>query len=283
MFIIKSFGLCIALATVLSLSGTLYAKDTVSVLSEEKRVEYPDREKMSDLREYGFWERKARFGPGDNLADAAIYYSTIYAWYETDSIKNIEEYAFVRYIKGCAYVSTLNPDGVIDRGLGVTRQHLGERIVFIHPEWEIDSDEVTPMYGSVKREPLLPHYFMEWGVPRGVFPDKSYSIYGEDPPVNPRLYFHARNSVPAYLETIDGRTMAINHSFEQKVCLYRTKDIPATAARGMFIENPVDCFSWSNSFIYDHFEKKFRSQRYISGICSPEIRPSAEKKWELGK
>lgn len=269
-----------ALMLLFGLTLPLYAKDELTVQSEERRVEHPQGAQTKGLREYGFWERKTQFGSARNLAEA-IYNSAIYAWYETNSMKDIESYAFVKYIRGCVFVSEMGSDGKINRGLGVTRWHFGKRIVFVHPEWVIDADDKLPIHGSSPYTPLLTHHFMEWGVPQGIFPNGSYQTYGDDPPREPRLHFMESVSVPAHLESTFDTQTAVNHSLEFRTCLYRTKDIPAFVDKKNFIPHPIDCFSSSSSYIYDFTAKKFKSEKHIASICRPEIIPSPEQQWEL--
>ncbi len=271
-------GICVS-ALLLSVCVIAASKDKVVVLREHQRIERapPDHQ---DLKAYGFWERQTRYGSGNKATEGDMYNSTIYAWYETTDIQSIELYAFVRYIKGCAFVSRLDATGAEKQGLGVTRQHYGRRIVYVHPEWEIDSDDRMPMHGSSAAEPLLPHYAMEWGETKGVFPEESHHTYGEDPPTEPRLYLTAAVIPAAHLEELGNGTTAINHSFEFKTCLYHSGDVPQVVDSHTFIKNPVDCYSWSSSFIYDHQAKVFTSPQGIADICRPKTIPSPDKKWE---
>lgn len=265
------------------------AGDEVKVLEEDRSIELMIKKEggarknirdgaTENLREYGFWGRTTRFGPKGTGVGDAIYNSTIYAWYETVSMKHIEDYGFVRYLRGCAFSSSLGENGGLEQSLNVTRRHYGKRTVFVHPDWEIDSEEGLPMFGASRLTPLLPHYFMEWGVPPNKFPEKSYKRYGEDPPAEPRLY--AKESIlPAAYVTGEGKhAEALNHSFEFKVCLYPTKKIAQSVDKQQFIEDPIDCFTWSSSFVYDHQANTFTSPSGIQPICRPETIPSPEEK-----
>jgi len=121
---------------------------------------------------------------------------------------------------------------------------------------------------------------MEWGVAPNKFPDRLEKLYGEDPPALPRLYVRAGSGSPAHIENPD-RDTAVNHSFRFRMCLYRTKDILREVDKQTFIADPIDCFSWSSSFIYNHQEKKFESPPGIAPVCRPEVIPSPEKRWEM--
>lgn len=273
-------------------------KDVTSVLKDDKRVERPmllpeakDEAQMKErverlaktagLREYGFWSQAIRYGPKDGNVESSFFNTSLYAWYESTGLDNLESYTFVQYLRGCVFVSQLDANMVEERGLGVTRSYFGARTVFVHREWQIDSDDELPMFGSSKSQPLQPHYFMEWGGNPNKFPDHSQKLYGEDPPSVPRLYIRANVEPPAHVTESVGALAATNHSLEFRMCLYRTKDVVGRTDKHAFIENPIDCFSWASSFVYDFKAKKFNSPQGIMPICKPDVLPSAEKKWEF--
>ena len=273
-------------------------RDEVTVIKDEKRIERPvvvlpskdavdkagseDRSQRAiGLREYGFWSQATRYGPKETNAENSFYNTALYAWYESTSLDNVESYTYVQYLRGCVFVSQLDANMVEERGLGVTRPYFGVRTVFVHREWQIDSDDELPMFGSSKSQPLQPHYFMEWGGNPNKFPDRRQKLYGEDPPNVPRLYVRANVEPAAYVtENVSGLS-AINHSLEFRMCLYRSEDVVGRTDKHAFIENPIDCFSWASSFVYDFKAKKFNSPKGILPICQPDVMPSAEKKWEF--
>ncbi len=273
-------------------------KDVVTVIKDDKRVESGvtviqskgtvgktetdgRAQRVSGLREYGFWSQATRYGPKDAKPENSFYNTALYAWYESTGLDNLESYTYVQYLRGCVFVSQLDANMIEERGLGVTRSYFGTRIVFVHREWQIDSDDELPMFGSSKSQPLQSHYFMEWGGNPNKFPDRMHKLYGEDPPSVPRLYIRANIEPPAHVTENVGGLMATNHSLEFRMCLYRTKDVIGRIDKHTFIENPIDCFSWASSFVYDFKTKKFNSPQGILPICRPDVMPSAEKKWEF--
>ena len=273
-------------------------KDVVTVIKDDKRVERPvivlpskdavgkteaeDRaQRAVGLREYGFWSQAIRYGPKEANAENSFFNTALYAWYESTGLDNLESYTYVQYLRGCVFVSQLDANMVEERGLGVTRSYFGVRTVFVHREWQIDSDDELPMFGSSKSQPLQPHYFMEWGGNPNKFPDRSQKLYGEDPPNIPRLYIRANVEPAAHVTENVWGLSAINHSLEFRMCLYRSKDVAGRTDKHAFIENPIDCFSWESSFVYDFKAKKFNSPKGILPICQPDVMPSAEKKWEF--
>jgi hypothetical protein len=257
------------------------------VLSESKRVFggascTPSPACLEDpaiptLKEYGFWVRQIRIPSNPKIdSDYEMFYAKLYAWYETEHPAHVEDFGFVQYIRGCVYSSERHADGRITTHFNVTHQNLGERALFLHPDWVVDTPFVDPLFDSNPQYPLR-HYFMEWSKSPEQFPKGRGLFYGDNPPKRPRL---AVSTLPMPLAHAQGlhEDFATNHSLEYRMCLYRTKDIP-TRSDGTIIPGALGCFDWSSSYVYNHDAKKYESPKGMNPLCRPEKIPNLKNGW----
>jgi hypothetical protein len=277
--------LCAPLLAWFALACPVFAK--ADFIKEEKRVFggtscTPKPACLEDptipmLMEYGFWVREQRIPPNPKFADDhEMFYSSLYVWYETTSPKDVEEFAFVQYVRGCIYASERHADGLITTHLNVTHQHLGTRSVFVHLDWTVDAHLADPMMSSNPRFPVR-HYFMEWNKKPDQFPTEHGAFYGENPPKRPRLFAFDSPGVSAHVPS-SSEDFAVNHSLEYRTCLYRTRDIP-TGSDGSIIPNALGCFEWKSSYVYDHVTKKYSSPVGIMPACRPSKMPDLKQGW----
>src|SRR5690606_9336507 len=74
--------------------------------------------------------------------------SVMAGFYETNRPHCMEEYGYVQWIKGCYTANQFNSKtGEFVQHLG-GRELRGKSVSFIHPDWEVDTADVDPMYGS---------------------------------------------------------------------------------------------------------------------------------------
>lgn len=232
---------------------------------------------IPNLKEYGFWVRSINVPPNVKFSDDLdLYWSKLYAWYETEQPAHIEDFAFVQYVRGCIYSTERHPDGRITTHFNVTHWNLGERKVFVHPDWIVDSEYLDPFMSTNPKFPLR-HYFMESQKKPDEFPRGHGAYYGDSPPKLPRLSVMYSPSVPASASN-SSEDFARNHSLEYRTCLYRTKDIPAMSD-GANIPGAIGCFDWSSSYVYDHARKKYASPAGENPVCRPEKIPDFKGPW----
>ncbi len=193
------------------------------------------------------------------------YGTSLYATYETSSFVNLEEYAFVNFIRGCVYASYLDPEtGDTRIRYDVAVRSFGEYVEFRFPDWIIDSVDTDPVYWSNDDQPR--HYLYQWQQNIFPVPNRQMNLYGEaeQKPPKPRLFVTDYPS-QAFMR-LDGG--AQNVSLELRTCLYRSSDIPRTARRDTTdFGPPIACFDWRSSYVYNHALKKFESPKEIAAAC----------------
>lgn len=177
--------------------------------------------------------------------------------YRTRGVSQLEEYGIVQFIKGCKFNSYKKPNGKVERYFGITRDFFGKRERFQHREWVIDSIEQDPMYNSFEG-------FGRHGAYRSMIQGKVV-YYFQQKPVEPELFV---TDLPGTASMEGPNDIATNTSLVFKSCLYKTKDIPLqTTADDLSFAEPIKCFEWSSSYIYNHEINKFESKKELDPFC----------------
>lgn len=179
--------------------------------------------------------------------------------YKTDKVENLEKYAVVQFIKGCVYNSKL-VDGKIEKNSYVSRDFFGEIKKFTHPQWVIDSVDKDPVYNSIEK---LRHGAYRWNTVAGSTEKKTQKYYLNEKPTRPELYV---TDLPSTAFFMYGE--AKNVSLEFKACIYKTSDVPMeTDPEDTTFAEPIKCFDWKSSFIYNHTGKLYESKKEIDSYC----------------
>lgn len=287
-----------ALCAVLTLMGMAAAAEKAVAPKKENNltllnrslqdvpVENCERRDVCDLKRLLFVSDDYQLAIGKNEYQ---YFTLMYATYETATFATLEKYAFVQFIRGSAFTSrkdleTGEIDVAYNRALGNFNQWLVYRI----PSWIIDAGEATPAYMSV--EGASRHYWYRWQreiLPPPWISQEEYIFCGNDwkPPSpsnketkNEELRCKNRPSAPRlYVDdepegalVLDG--VARNVSLEFKTCLYKSADVPQTTERdNVNFAEPLYCFPWRTSFVYNHDLKKFESppELVFPGLTEP--------------
>lgn len=218
----------------------------------------------------------------DNSADLDMYWTKMYASYVTKTLADIENYAFVQFIRGCVFSSEVLPDGTVATYFNVIRTHIDVpdgKMLFRHSDWVIDSNDEDPVYSSDLSYSADRHFFAQWTTPHGAWdPDLVQgNLYGEKRPAFPQVYVTDLPS-PA-VRFPDG--VAQNASLEFRICLYKTADIPRRAmGSNIDFAQPIKCFEWNESFVYDHGAQSW--ERPI-GVVAECRRPLTENEAAAAK
>lgn len=269
------------------LLGCVSVQASEQLLGEEKKIInrsscVPDTPCTTDanlpitLKEVGFWVRDYHYSAGEKeLQNDNFYASKLQAWYVSLAPLYIEDFAFVQYVRGCIYSTFPDKDGVVTNHYNVVRQHLGKRKVYMHLDWEVDSFTTDPMYDSGAKYGLR-HYFMEWNLSPYTFPLERGNYYGEDAPTGRKLFIRSQSLPPAFYSA--SGDFHLNHSLEYRTCLYRTRDIPLVAGNEA-IPNPITCFEWRSSHVYNYETRKHESPKGIVKACQLLAIPDFNKPW----
>lgn len=189
------------------------------------------------------------------------------AEYETSSVDTLENYSVVQFIRGCMFDLLLeNPYNRKEEMKNYlwTKDQFGGRKRYIFPNWVIDSFDKDPVYHSNN---LGRFDGRRWSKTPGYYDTRTAGIYGEEKPPRPILFSPDHPGGGMVTENFGIKT-AINTSLEFQTCIYKTKDIPLeTTEDDLNFAEPIHCFLWRSSYIYNTETKEFDSPLQIAPIC----------------
>lgn len=201
--------------------------------------------------------------------------TSIIGSYETQKVEQLDEYAFVQFIRGCVFSSTNHHDQDSPGPTSRFRTFWGDPLFNLyHPEWVIDSEDTDPMYQS-HSSPRHGRYL--------VTPDLKAPLYfAQNRPSVPILYIVDEPSAARLTRYRVGTTQnaplleaAENVSLEFELCLFRTRDIPQQSrgehSRDELLKSagPIHCFQWRSSHVFNHESRKFERPKRVVPRCLP--------------
>jgi hypothetical protein len=272
--------MCLILLGIVGVTGA-HAAESRIVIEKKEQPFIPDvktcaAKDICDLKSVVFRTEQMR-SPAENSDDIEVYGTDLYASYETRSLETLPKYAFVQFIRGCVYRSVLGADGKVGTYFSVIRRYMGNgRYPFRHRDWSLDSIDSDPIFTSEPSEPEERHYFSEWLSPSTHWkPGFLGHFYGEQKPTSPQLYV-SDNAPLAYV--FDG--VAQNVSFEFRMCLYKTTDVPRSvrSSNEITFASPIVCYDWGSSNVYNHMQKTFDHPKGVVGVCQRPFTPDEERR-----
>lgn len=225
--------------------------------------------------------------------DVTVRGTSFLAGVQTTSPRALEKYSFVQFIQGCMWSSELGKDGKVKRRFNVTRNggHLNRRSLMLHPNWTVDSNDDEPVYHSYK-DLNNRHFLLQWTDPRPDWiPDRQGHLYGERRPTTSYGFITDRPGpamlAPARKVRTDRGSIkripqtAKNSALQFKTCLYKTSDVlPLTRGDLAEFQKPIVCYSWSQSYVFDHKRQKFTSPPVPNSEC---LRPLSDEEARVQK
>ena len=186
-----------------------------------------------------------------------------YLAYRTQRVSQIEDVAVVQFIKGCIY--RLEKRGQEwTKELTYHREHMGQSRLFIHRDWEVDTDTLDPIHTD-----YLGNRFglLRWNDDGSMDANKShFYIYKK-----PSIPFVYQTDLPSAAALFDSGTLSAQvPSLEFNICLFKTVDLPLTTdASGSNIDvtKALRCFSWSHNYRLNTKTLKFSEAKSIDAIC----------------
>ncbi|UPT72438.1 MAG: hypothetical protein M0D55_10620 [Elusimicrobiota bacterium] len=193
---------------------------------------------------------------------------------ETTAPECLRDYAVVNFIRGCAWHDRYELPSLAlkERVHDVARWYKGKRVVFSHPDFEVDTVDEDPVYASdadaadrlgmtyvpVKRPLRLRPDRASLLSDLRVFDNPSERGFLQDAAAPASLYFVT--DVPDGGVTIldeEGKWLsAANSSLDFRTCVYRTADVPSSG--DMPPGDPLVCFTWSSRHVYDPAAREFK-------------------------
>lgn len=195
--------------------------------------------------------------------------SKMRAFYQTDTVDHLEDYAIVQFVRGCRFDSRIEDGKLIKRLSHGMIQSFGKYVDYFFPDWTIDSVDSDPIYHSDDRVKDR-HYLYRWNTVPGSFENSSQKFYGVEKPVRPILYVKDLIS-SAFVNQRDlFYKTASNNSIQFRTCIYRTAEIPKQVANPTDVNfaKPIYCFEWASSLVYNHSKQKFESPAVLDAFCS---------------
>lgn len=191
------------------------------------------------------------------VGDSMSYGTRLFAHYVTDSVEALENYAFVQFIKGCRFYSSANGEIF----LGMTDMNFGKMTTVDYKNWTIESIDTDPIYFSTSKSR---HFSYKWNSVQGSVDRNTEKYYGIEKPHYPELYITDIPGPAFYMNK-----NAKNTPLAFKTCLYKTVDVPReTTPDDINFAEPLYCFYWYSSWIYDHDAERFANPYNISPACS---------------
>ena len=183
------------------------------------------------------------------------YGTSLKAGYRTESVESLGKYALVQFIRGCVFSSSADSNGLVSRRFDTSKEQFGKNILFHFPDWVIDSIDKDPVYNS--NPDGNRHDYYRWDN------KNTGTLYGTKKSSSPELYVM---DYPQGAYFMDG--VAYNTSLELKMCIYRTSDVPKeTVQEDINFTEPIACFYWSGSFVYNHRENIFEISDKMDPVC----------------
>ncbi len=250
----------VSLVAIMS-TNLVHAQDSkVTILSHQESVFSNDECKISktcDLKKVEYFVEDYKVAIDGDYS----YGRRFFARYETNSVKNLEKYAFVQFIKGCDF--TMRRVGQkMETFHDIIYPRDNGAIEFNFKDWTIDSYDDDPVYSSIPKKSRL--YGYRWNTVPNSFSTDTEMYYGQKKPKIPQLYIVDHPGSAFYV-----RDTAYNISLQFKTCIYRIKDIPDKVPHDKIdFAKPINCYEWNSSFIYNDATGKFDSPAQIVSACN---------------
>jgi hypothetical protein len=206
------------------------------------------------LEDYTFWfEDRFQFG------------TRVFVKYRTGTVGDLETFALVNFIRGCHFESRLE-NGERRTELAYAVYSGGEVKPFDFARWNIDSVDLDPVYNSPDDASLGRHAYYRWNTVPGSYDNLTQVFYADRKPTLPELYVSDR---PGQSSVDPASRRAHNISLEFRMCVYKTGEVPLELpTETIEFAEPLHCFPWRSSFVYDHARRQFGSPDAIDGACS---------------
>lgn len=194
------------------------------------------------------------------IEDGYHYGTRFFALYRTESLETLEDYVFVNFIKGCKYSSWLENGRVVGL-MDKTIKYKDSVRPFLFPEWTVDSDLDDPVYPVVQGYPR--HAGYRWNKVFGSFDATTEFFYKDKEPDRPILYIRDLPGTAFFMNN-----SAQNTSLKFRTCVYKNSEVPfIVEPTDTEFANPIHCFEWESSWVYNHDAGKFQHSYDLSPVC----------------
>lgn len=246
------------------LAGTLSAR--AEVVSQKHS--YAKLDPKLTVTEFSLVEMKKRVRVGGTGPLHTNYLTDIRAVYKTQLPQQATDYGIVQFIRGCQWDSNLE-SGIVKNSFNVYRDHMGHYAPFIHPDWEVDTDSLDPIYSSdyrFKVQKFPRHALLRWNTNPNSLDAETAIFLVEDFPKVSRVFV---TDLPGSA-FLSAPTAARNTSLEFRTCLFKVTDLPPTTDKSgsnIDLSKALACLTWDHKYVYDYKQKTFNTTGPISPTC----------------
>ena len=210
-----------------------------------------------DLKEFKLRKYDYKVSTSEGISHGSGAFTS----FKTDKTENLEKYAVVQFMRGCTYIDALDEQGNSAKRFNFVKESFGEITLFKYPNWIIDSLDKDPIYSSYSA--TARHGFNRWNKVENSINHETEAYFVNEKPTRPELYVRDFPGV-AFVGPFGPK----NISYEFRTCLYKTSEVPQeTRADDLNFADPIHCFEWQSSFIYNHQTKKYETKPDLDSAC----------------
>lgn len=194
---------------------------------------------------------------------------------ETTAPECLKDYAVVQFIRGCAWHDRYELPSMTlkERTYDVARWYRGKRVVFSHPDFEVDRTDEDPVYAS---DPDA-----AFRVGMSYVPKKPLKLRSDRASLLADLRAYDRPDEREFLQDVSSAALtfvtdvpdggvtvlaedgtgltAANASLDFRTCVYRTADVPESGEMPV-PDAPLACFAWHSRHVFDPAVREFRGE-----------------------
>lgn len=223
-----------------------------------------ERTQSCDLKKVSFRKEDYKIW----IIDRYHYGTETYSKFETERPDQLENYAFVQFMRGCQFETEKMPGNRIEKRIVMAVESFDQVLRFKFPTWIIDSVDVDPVYNSsLISEYGTRHHMYRWNRTPNSFKKDTEEYFGLRRPENAsHLYV---KDLPGSAFKSDDNKRYQNISLEFKTCLYKTRDIPEVSTRNA-VElgvDPLFCYEWMSTPTYNFTSRAWEFTDRIDPFC----------------
>jgi hypothetical protein len=189
----------------------------------------------------------------------------IFARYETQSIPELEKFGMAQFIRGCQFTSARVGSAIVNKLEIEIPFRDGSTVPYHFPNWTIDGPSPDPIDWGFEPHEFTRHFFYKWNEVAGSLDPATWHNFGERAPTNPALYVRDLPGT-AFYDPKTGKARNISLAF--RTCIYPSAKVPRKVEPGdVSFAEPLKCFDWTSSWVYDHAAGRMESPQGIHPVC----------------
>ena len=183
---------------------------------------------------------------------------------KTKRISDLESFGVVQFIRGCMFRTRL-VNGVPTKELSVSRNELGNTVLFQHKTWEIDNDNNDPL---ISAEPGYGRFaLLRWNQDSKNVQSDGSILYGNTKPPHSTVFLSDLPTAGALMPTLDA---ADNTTLEFQTCIFKITDLPLkTDVKGSNVDKSkaLFCAHWNHNYVFNFATQTTDEPKTADPIC----------------